>query len=104
MIDLHSLQDKIVAASDRYAKLYGVDRSGDWVMLKLAEEAGELMQTYIRATGRSRHGAMSPQDAKDALSNEVADLIGMCLVLAHQQSLDLAPALERKWRIDLSAG
>ena len=103
MVELASLQRAIVAASDSYAAQYNVDRSGDWAMLKIAEEAGELVQAYIRASGRSRHGVVDGAAAQTAMSNEVADLMGMCLLLVDRHNLDLVPALERKWRIDLSA-
>ncbi|MGZ3306488.1 MAG: phosphoribosyl-ATP pyrophosphohydrolase, partial [Asticcacaulis sp.] len=47
---LEPLIDRLVAISDRYGRAYGVDRGGDWHVLKLQEEMGELTQAYLAAT------------------------------------------------------
>ncbi|MCA0399546.1 MAG: pyrophosphatase [Proteobacteria bacterium] len=100
-VDLAELQEKIVAASHRYAAHYGIARTEDWVVLKLSEEAGEAVQSYLKLSGRSRHGAVDLEAGRYDLAGEVADLIGMALILAAEQKLDLVPAFERKWRISL---
>jgi NTP pyrophosphatase (non-canonical NTP hydrolase) len=101
MIDLSGLQDRIFAASHSYTSQYGIARSEDWTVLKLAEEAGELVQAYLKLSGRSRHGDVDVEAARHDLAGEIADLIGMALIVAHEQGVDLLPALERKWRISL---
>lgn len=100
MIDLFELQNKIVASSHDYTRHYGIERSDDWVALKFAEEAGELVQAYIKLSGRSRHN-ISQNDARQKLADEVADVIGMALIIAGQYELDLHKSLESKWHIEL---
>jgi NTP pyrophosphatase (non-canonical NTP hydrolase) len=92
----------------RYTTHYGIDRTADWVALKLAEEAGEVLQAYLRGTGRSRHGTLATEEAKRQMSDEIADLLGMALILADECGLeadrDLVPAIERKWHTTLCEG
>jgi NTP pyrophosphatase (non-canonical NTP hydrolase) len=91
---LADLASRLMTVSDRYAARHGIDRSGDWPVLKLAEELGELTQTYLRRDGRAR-GA--PADPKAALTEEAADLLATLLLFAHREGLDLDTALDAKW-------
>ena len=36
--DFEAFTDRLQAISDRYGRVYGVDRSGDWHLLKIQEE------------------------------------------------------------------
>jgi NTP pyrophosphatase (non-canonical NTP hydrolase) len=101
-IELSALQCLIVAASHSYTKRYGIERSTDWTALKFAEEAGEVVQAYLKFSGRSRH-AVERADAQRNLASEIADVIGMALILAFEHNLDLVSALEQKWHISLTS-
>lgn len=100
-IHLDELQQKIVAASHDYTDHYQIERTPDWVVLKFAEEAGELVQAYVKLTGRSRH-PVDQNVMRTNLASEIADVIGMALIIAHDYQLDLRPAFERKWHISLA--
>ena len=39
-LDLKALQADVLRISDIYAREHGIDRSGDWAILKLQEELG----------------------------------------------------------------
>jgi NTP pyrophosphatase (non-canonical NTP hydrolase) len=99
---LKELQTRFDAASLRYCDLHGLDRDHDWVMLKLQEEIGELTQVWNTKTGRGRGKGLSQSELEQALSDEVADALGMLLVFAHQHDLDLTGSIARKWRFDPS--
>jgi len=92
---LSALGDRIARVSDIYARNYGIDRSGDWHLLKLQEEMGELTQAYLDATGRSRRPA--DDEARAALAREMADTLGMLLLLARSEGVDLDTAVQEKW-------
>ena len=99
---LEDLQARFDKASLSYCALHGLERDQDWVMLKLLEEIGELTQVWNTRTGRGRDKGLSDTDLKTAIADEVADSLGMLLIIAHQHDLDLTAAIARKWRFDLS--
>ncbi|MBN2760263.1 MAG: hypothetical protein JXQ79_07165 [Rhodobacteraceae bacterium] len=99
---LKDLQARFNSASLSYCDIYGLERDADWVMLKLHEEIGELTQVWNTKTGRGRDKGMGEADLHHALSDEVADALGMLLIFAHQHDLDLTSAIARKWRFDPS--
>ena len=95
---LTDLSNKFEQASARYAEMNGIVRDGDWFLLKLAEEAGELLQVANRLSGRSRAKGMSEEDMKSLLADETADLLGHILLFARHHGLPLEEAIQRKWR------
>lgn len=99
---LKELQKRFDAASLSYCDLHGLERDPDWVMLKLHEEIGELTQVWNTKTGRGRDKGLNQSELEQALSDEVADALGMLLVFAHQHDLDLTASIARKWRFDPS--
>lgn len=92
---LTALAARIGEVSDIYARNYDIDRSGDWHLLKLQEEMGELTQAYLDATGRSRRGA--GDGARAEMAREMADVLGMLLLLARDEGIDLDAAVQEKW-------
>jgi NTP pyrophosphatase (non-canonical NTP hydrolase) len=98
-MSISTLMDQLEAASESYARRYNFDRSDDWLMMKLLEEIGELVQANNRLTGRSRiKEPLTAEDLKHSLADELADSFGMIVVLARRHNVDLAAAIERKWR------
>ena len=63
----------------------------DRQVLCLAEEVGELVGAYRRATGRARRSG-SWRDVED----ELADVVITALVTAHTMGWDLSAIVERK--------
>lgn len=51
-MELAQWQDRIEYVSAGYADHYGVDRTTEWVLLKLAEEVGELVQAHLSSSGQ----------------------------------------------------
>lgn len=91
-LDLKALQDDVLRISDIYAAEHGIDRSGDWALLKLQEELGELTADHLRISGRARGHA----DAQ-AQADEAADVLGMLLIYCDGAGIDLEAAMRRKW-------
>lgn len=91
-MDLEALQSDVLRISDIYASEHGIDRSGDWAILKLAEELGELTAEHLRVSGRAR-GEADPK----ALADEAADVLGMLLIYCDRAGIDIAQAMHDKW-------
>ena len=62
-MDIKELTKKIVRVSDQYAKACKINRDDDWYILKLQEELGELIQSYLSFTGRGRDRGKSKEEA-----------------------------------------
>ncbi|MDG2284399.1 MAG: MazG nucleotide pyrophosphohydrolase domain-containing protein [Alphaproteobacteria bacterium] len=94
---LKTLQDRVGAVSDIYAERFDINRDEAWHLAKLNEELGELVQAYLKATGRGRAGNMTANELREGLENEVADLFAQVMLFAAWQKIDVGDALERKW-------
>ncbi len=86
------LSEKVARISDIYAAEHGIDRSGDWAILKLQEELGELTAEHLRLSGRARG-----EPSEQALGDEAADVLGMLLIYCDRAGVDLEQAMQRKW-------
>ncbi|TDW36588.1 NTP pyrophosphatase (non-canonical NTP hydrolase) [Rhizobium azibense] len=94
---LADLAEKFESSSRRYAQVHGIERDPDWYLLKLQEEMGELTQAWNRLSGRGRPNGKAPDELKQDLADETADMLGHILLFARQNGIDLARAIERKW-------
>lgn len=96
MIDLSKLTEDVLRISDIYAREHRIDRekaaSGDWALLKVQEELGELVAEHLRVTGRARGAA-----DHDKLGDEAADVLGMLLIYCRAADIDIEAAMQRKW-------
>jgi len=91
---LEAFIDRLLAISDRYGRNHDIDRGGDWHLLKLQEEMGELTQSYLALTHRSRRPA---EGAKQEMAMEMADVLCMLLLMARKEGIDLNAAVTEKW-------
>ena len=98
-MDVLLLRDKIAEAGNRYAASLNVEPTDDWIILKTLEEAGELVQSFLRYSARARDRGLTAEELKRALDDEIADLLGFSLVLAKRFDVDLLRVLERKWHL-----
>ena len=94
LCDLDAFSDRLKAISDRYGRVYDVDRGGDWHLLKVQEEMGELTQAYLAMTGRSRR---APETARHDVAMEMADVMCMLILMARAEGIDLNAAIAEKW-------
>ena len=89
---ISDLQADVLRISDIYAREHKIERSGDWALLKVQEELGELTAEHLRMSGRARGAADAGK-----LGDEAADVLGMLLIYCDQAGIDLEAAIERKW-------
>jgi NTP pyrophosphatase (non-canonical NTP hydrolase) len=95
---LKRLSEQFEEASAAYAEANGLERDPDWFVLKMQEEMGELTQVWNKLTGRGRRRDRPEIELRNDLADEAADLLGHVLLFARRNELDLASAVERKWR------
>ena len=91
-MNISDLTASVLRISDIYAAEHGIERSGDWALLKVQEELGELTAEHLRMSGRARGAA----DA-DKLGDEAADVLGRLLIYCDRAGIDLEQAMQRKW-------
>ena len=96
-MNLKHLTEKLETISFGYAHKFDVERTDEWFILKLTEELGELVQSYLQFSGQARHKERSPDELKTAFEDELADVLGMTLLVAHHHNIDLETAVTRKW-------
>ena len=103
---LAELTEGVARVSDRYARVFSIERDGDWYLLKLQEELGELTAEVLKASGRGRRGDVTGAAIAEKLADEAADLLGSLLLFARHHGVDLEAALARKWlaRLEEDAG
>ncbi len=92
--NLETFVDRLQAIAERYARVHGIDRGGDWHLLKVQEELGELTQSYLAMTGRSRRTSAT---ARDDVAMEMADVLCMLLLMSRAEGIDLNAAITAKW-------
>ena len=91
-MNLADLTTSVLRISDLYAAEHGIDRSGDWALLKVQEELGELTAEHLRMSGRARGAADAGK-----LGDEAADVLGMLLIYCDLAGIDIEAAMQRKW-------
>ena len=96
-MDIKDITKKVVKVSDNYAKACKINRDDDWYVLKLQEELGELIQSYLSFTDRGRARGKSEKEIRKDFADELADVIGQVLLIAKKYGIDIEKALERKW-------
>ena len=101
---LKHLGETFARASADYAEMHRIERDRDWFILKMQEELGELTQVWNTLTGRGRLKGQSEAELRRALADETADLLGHVLLFAVENQIDLAAAIERKWKFKPSSG
>jgi NTP pyrophosphatase (non-canonical NTP hydrolase) len=96
---LQELTDAVAKVSDIYSQKFGIDRDADWYILKLQEELGELVQSYLMLTGRARKKDQSEQALVDNFAKEAADVLCHVLLLAKVNNVDLEKVVDEKWLV-----
>lgn len=97
-MEFKELTDRVFANAKKYEKNYGVKIDLNFSYLKLMEEMGEFAEAILIHTGQCRPEKILPPDtSKEKVAQELADVIGMAIVLACLLDIDLEQALDRKW-------
>ncbi len=72
--------------------------SQDYLLLKLTEELGEFVQSALVHEKRCRPAKYMPdKESKREMSKELSDVLGLVLVIAETQKINVEEALVKKW-------
>ena len=75
-----------------------IEVSDDYLMLKINEELGEFMQSYIVHKKKCRPAKyLSLEESKREMAKELSDVIGLAFVISHVFKIDVEEALIKKW-------
>lgn len=97
-MDFEELQNKVYQNAINYGKNYDIEIDEDFALLKLYEEAGELAQAVLIHNKKSRpEKHISEDDSKRRVAEELADVIGLAIVIAKVMDIDITQSLEDKW-------
>jgi len=96
-MNIKDLTREVEDVSKIYSKRFDIDRDGNWFVLKLQEEMGELIQSYLMMIKQGRHKGKSPDEIKDNFRKEVADVFSHVLLLAKFYKIDLEKEVGEKW-------
>lgn len=93
-ITLKQAQEKV----DQWIKTIGVRYFNELTNLGiLMEEVGELSRLMVRIYGEQSFKKATTEDNKEALADEMADVLWVLLCLANQTDVDLTDALEKNF-------
>lgn len=97
-MELKELQTQASKVFLNNLKRDGIEASEDYLTLKLTEELGEFVQSYLIHKKRCRPAKYLPtQQTKRELSKELADVLGIVFVIAKTMKIDVEEALVKKW-------
>ncbi len=97
-MEIKQLQKKASKVFLDNLKRDNIEVSDDYLLLKLSEEFGEFIQSYLVYKKRCRPAKyLSPQISKKELSKELSDVLGLILVIANELKIDVEEALIKKW-------
>ncbi len=94
-----SLTKDIKKVSSNYAKKFGITRDFNWYVLKLQEEMGELIQSYLMMTRQARQKGKTAKEVKADFGKEMADVFCHVLLLADYAGVDLEKEVKEKWLV-----
>ncbi len=81
-MDVKSLTDEVEKVSLLYADKFGITRDSNWFILKLQEELGELIQSYLMMIGQARKKEKTEEELVQDFHKEVADVFSHVLLPA----------------------
>jgi len=97
-MNFKELQKKVMQNALRYGKKHGIEIDEDFALLKLYEEVGEFAQAVLIHRKKSRPSKhVSPEESKQKLAEELADILGMTIVTSKLLDIDLEEAINKKW-------
>jgi len=97
-MEFKKLQDKAAKVFLNNLKRDKIKNSEDYLILKLTEELGEFVQSYLVHKKRCRpEKYLTTEKSKRELSKELADVLGLIFVIAKISKINLEEALIKKW-------
>lgn len=97
-MQLNKLQDEISKIFLNNAKRDNLKVDEDYLVMKISEELGEFVQSYLVHKKRCRpEKYMKNKDSHREMSKELSDVVGLAFVLSKTLKIDLEKALVKKW-------
>jgi len=96
-MNIKDLTNDLEKVSNIYADNFGINRTPEWLLLKLMEEVGELTQAYLKCNHQSKNHKKNKLELLDNLEEELADVLGMVLVISNKLDIDIENAVSKKW-------
>lgn len=97
-MELKELERKITEIFTFYLNKNKIALTDDYLLLKIGEELGELLQAYLIYHKRCRPEKYLPEpEDKKELAKELSDVVCLCLVIANKLDIDLGEAITKKW-------
>ena len=97
-MEFKELQEALFQVEMGYGKKFGITIDGDYTLLKLYEEMGELSQALLINRKKCRPEKYpGAEEAKRKLAEEMADVLGLLITNAKLLDIDLEDALKKKW-------
>lgn len=96
-MDLKQLSREVEQVSQIYAEKFNIERDDTWFILKLQEEVGELVQSYLMLVGKTRTKGKSLEEIHAEFNKEVADVFCQVLLLAGFYDVDIEKEIQEKW-------
>jgi len=97
-MEFKELQEKVIENAKKYCEKYDVELDEDFALFKLYEEVGELAQDILIHRKKCRpEKYLSKKESKEELAKELADILGMVIVVAYLFDIDLEKAIDKKW-------
>ncbi len=97
-MELKQLQKQAAKIFLKNLKRDHIKLSPDYLLLKLTEELGEFVQSALVHEKRCRPAKyLECKMSKREMSKELSDVLGLVLVIAETQKIDVEEALVKKW-------
>ncbi len=96
-MNIEQLATEVEQVSQIYAEKFHIERDATWFVLKLQEEVGELVQSYLMLSGRARTKGKTAEEIQAEFSKEVADVLCQTLLLAKFYNINLEKEITDKW-------
>ena len=97
-MELKQLQEQATNVFLSRLKIDKIDLSDDYLILKLTEELGEFVQSYIINKKKCRPEKYLPSDeSKKEMAKELSDVMGLVFVISTVLKIDIEEALIKKW-------
>lgn len=99
-MEFKEIEKAVMKTARDYEEKYGLELDKNTILHKLYEELGELSEAYLIANKKSRpEKFISAEVSRKNLSYELADVLGMTILLARAMDIDLEDSINKKWII-----
>ncbi len=97
-IKFSDIEEVVTTNVKHYGKKYNININHEFALTKFFEEAGELAQAILIHQHKSRpEKHLPPTESKKLVATELADVVGLAILIAQLYEIDLQSAMISKW-------